>query len=65
MNSIESSGMSRRDAIRLGSTMAAVMAVPAFGQKNEATPEGAKSFPPMKLQDPTTKYPQPPFHEQQ
>lgn len=63
MNPNEPTLMSRREAIRLGSAMAAVAAVPAFAQSaaGAASQAGPAAQP---LQDPTKKYPQPPFAEQ-
>jgi NAD(P)-dependent dehydrogenase (short-subunit alcohol dehydrogenase family) len=56
--------MSRRKVIGgLGASLAAVAVGPAFGasenKANSNTP-----YPPLKLQDPTTKYPKPPFKGQ-
>src|SRR3954454_13631592 len=63
MNPNEQNLMSRRDAIRLSTSVAAIAAVPVFGQSgssssNQVTPSAAP------LEDPTTKYPRPPFSTQ-
>ncbi|WP_304610899.1 SDR family oxidoreductase [Mucilaginibacter sp. UR6-1] len=51
--------MSRRQmAAGLGTTLAAAALAPAFGAVNNKTMEN------VKLEDPTTKYPRPPFQEQ-
>lgn len=55
--------MTRRDAIRLGATLAAATAVPTFGQTTGA-PNPTRTTAAQALQDPTTKYPRPPFPEQ-
>src|SRR5947209_5555140 len=64
MNATEKNVMSRREAIRLGSTVAAIAAVPALGQSAGSSSTRPKSAQPMPLQDPTTKYPKPPFAAQ-
>lgn len=64
--------MSRRDLLRLGSTLAAVAAVPAaFGQGGgtsgpsaSGSTAGLKSSTAQPIEDPTTKYPKPPFKGQ-
>jgi NAD(P)-dependent dehydrogenase (short-subunit alcohol dehydrogenase family) len=58
----EQSGISRRHAIRLGAGFAALGAAPVFGAGGSPTPAAAPA--PGKLQDPTTKYPKPPFKGQ-
>jgi NAD(P)-dependent dehydrogenase (short-subunit alcohol dehydrogenase family) len=63
MNANETTGMSRRDVIRLGSTIAAFAAVPTFAQ-NAASSSTRKATAPMPLEDPTSKYPKPPFEGQ-
>src|SRR4051812_40799775 len=63
MNPSNQPGMSRRDAIRLGSTVAAISALPAIAQNSAETNRGisrAATLP----QDPGAKYPKPPFQEQ-
>jgi len=55
----EQNGITRRHAIRLGAGFAAAAGARVFGA------EGSKeSMTPEKLQDPTTKYPKPPFKGQ-
>src|SRR5438874_1518998 len=55
----EQNGITRRHAIRLGAGFAAAVGARVFGA------EGSKeSMTPEKLQDPTTKYPKPPFKGQ-
>lgn len=61
MDTNHSTQMTRRDALRLGTTLAAAAAVPAFGQQTTNTPGLKPSLP---LQDPLTKYPKPPFPSQ-
>ncbi len=65
MNSLES--ISRRELIgKLGTGLAVAAAAPAFGQSgggstSQSNPNGGTATP---VQDPTTKYPKPPFAEQ-
>src|SRR4051812_2725788 len=63
MNTLEQNGMTRREAIRLGTTVAAVSALPGMAQSSSSA-DRPKSFEPVGLQDPTAKYPKPPFKEQ-
>jgi NAD(P)-dependent dehydrogenase (short-subunit alcohol dehydrogenase family) len=58
----EQNVISRRRAIRLGAGFAALGAAPVFGAGGSPIP--AVSPAPEKLQDPTTKYPKPPFKGQ-
>lgn len=53
--------MTRRDALRLGSTIAAVAVAPSFVQAENRSGE---SKPNAGVEDPKGKYPQPPFQEQ-
>ncbi len=61
MDGNDNGGVSRRDMIRMGSTLAAVAAVPAFAQSGGASPSGAAGG---RMEDPTKNYPKPPFSEQ-
>ncbi|GAB3922028.1 SDR family oxidoreductase [Mucilaginibacter myungsuensis] len=55
----EKNKMSRRQMVAgLGTTLAAAAVAPAFGAVNDKTMEN------VALEDPTTKYPRPPFQEQ-
>ncbi|HEY9155244.1 MAG TPA: SDR family oxidoreductase [Opitutaceae bacterium] len=58
MNPTEPSGMTRRQAIRVGSALAAITAVPSFAQ---STPSMSTTPTAAPFEDPKTKYPQPPF----
>jgi NAD(P)-dependent dehydrogenase (short-subunit alcohol dehydrogenase family) len=55
----EQKGITRRHAIRLGTGFAAAAGVRVFAAEG-----GKESMTPEKLQDPTTKYPKPPFKGQ-
>jgi NAD(P)-dependent dehydrogenase (short-subunit alcohol dehydrogenase family) len=58
----EGNSVSRRQMMGgLGAGLAAVAAAPAFAQSNSATAQPVQAQP---LQNPTTKYPQPPFDGQ-
>ncbi|MFT3780938.1 MAG: SDR family oxidoreductase [Nibricoccus sp.] len=65
MNLCEETSMTRRAALRLGSKIAALAAVPVLAQD---APQSAASTPKTStaqpLENPTTKYPRPPFKAQ-
>jgi NAD(P)-dependent dehydrogenase (short-subunit alcohol dehydrogenase family) len=63
MNTEEKNLLSRREAIRVGSALAAAAAVPAFGQSSSRS-SSQQSATVTPLQDPAEKYPKPPFQEQ-
>src|SRR4051812_44838896 len=65
MNTLTSTGtpMTRREAIRIGSAAAAISTLPGLARGASAS-DRAVSTAPISLDDPTTKYPKPPFQEQ-
>jgi len=65
MNALQQTGITftRREAIRLGSAVAAVTALPGLAQGATGV-DRATSAAAVSPQDPTTKYPKPPFQEQ-